>query len=232
LQTWAAGASVEQRLPSGVGVDLEHRFWFNPELRSADAIIPGVIALVMTMSGTLLTALIVSREWERGTMESMLASPARLAEMLLSKLLCYFVLGMGSMVLALLMAVTLFELPYRGSLLALAPAAGLFMAFALGFGLFISTLARSQFVAAQVSLLVTMLPAVMLSGMVFDISSMPRWLQVATFIVPARYLVSILQTLFLAGDVWPVLLPNLAALAVAAVITNAATLAVTRRRLD
>jgi ABC-2 type transport system permease protein len=232
LSTWAAGVSAERRLPSGVGVDLEHRFWFNPELRSADAIIPGVIALVMTMSGTLLTALVVAREWERGTMESMLASPAKLTEMLLSKLGSYFVLGMGSMVMALVMAVTLFQLPFRGTLLALAPAAGLFMAFALGFGLFISTLARSQFVAAQVSLLVTMLPAIMLSGMLFDIASMPRWLQAATFLVPARYLVSILQTLFLAGDVWPVLLPNLGALAVAAIITNAATLAITRRRLD
>jgi ABC-2 type transport system permease protein len=211
---------------------LQHRFWFNPELRSADAIIPGVIAMIMTMSGTLLTALIVSREWERGTMESMLASPAAMAELIFAKLGCYFLLGMGSMLLSLLLAVTLFDMPYRGSIAALAPAAALFMIFALGLGLFISTVARNQFVASQAAFLATMLPAMMLSGMLFDIDSMPRWLQIVTYAVPARYLVSILQTLFLAGDVWPVLLPNMAGLAVAAALAIAATLAVTRRRLD
>jgi ABC-2 type transport system permease protein len=232
LATWLGGEIGERRLAVPGGVELQHRFWFNPELRSADAIIPGVIAMIMTMSGTLLTALIVSREWERGTMESMLASPAAMAELIFAKLGCYFLLGMGSMLLSLLLAVTLFEMPYRGSIAALAPAAALFMIFALGLGLFISTVARNQFVASQAAFLATMLPAMMLSGMLFDIDSMPRWLQIITYAVPARYLVSILQTLFLAGDVWPVLLPNLAALAVAAVLAIAATLAVTRRRLD
>ncbi len=188
--------------------------------------------MVMTMSGTLLTALIVAREWERGTMESMLASPARMAELILAKLGCYFVLGIGSMAVSVVMAITLFQLPFRGGLLALAPAAALFMVFALGLGLLISTIARNQFVAAQAAFLTTMLPAMMLSGMLFDIASMPRWLQIITYAVPARYLVSILQTVFLAGDVWSVILPNLAGLAVAAVIAMAATLAVTRRRLD
>ena len=104
--------------------------------------------------------------------------------------------------------------------------------FALAFGLFISTVARNQFVASQVAFIATMMPAMMLSGMLFDIAAMPRWLQIVTFAVPARYLVSILQTLFLAGDVWAVILPNLAALAAAAALAMAATLLVTRRRLD
>ena len=123
-------------------------------------------------------------------------------------------------------------MPFRGSLVALVPTAALFMIFALGLGLFISTIARNQFVASQAAFLTTMMPAMMLSGMLYDIASMPRWLQILTYAVPARYLVSILQTLFLAGDIWPVLLPNMAALAVAACATVAATLAVTRRRLD
>ncbi len=232
LATWLAGEMGERRLTAAGGVDLQHRFWFNPELRSADAIIPGVIAMVMTMSGALLTALIVAREWERGTMESMLASPAAMGELILAKLGCYFLLGMGSMALAVVMAITVFGLPFRGSIAALAPAAALFMIFALSLGLFISTLARNQFVASQAAFLTTMLPAMMLSGMIFDIASMPHWLQILTYAVPARYLVSILQTLFLAGDIWPVLLPNMAGLAAAAALAVAATLAVTRRRLD
>jgi ABC-2 type transport system permease protein len=232
LATWLSGQATERRLTAAGRIDLQSRYWFNPELRSADAIVPGIIAMVMTMTGTLLTALIVAREWERGTMESMLASPAGMAELTFAKLGCYFVLGMGSMAMSVLMAIGLFGLPFRGGFAALTGAAALFLVFALGLGLFISTLARNQFVAAQVAFLTTMLPAMMLSGMLFDIASMPHWLQLFTYIVPARYLVSILQTLFLAGDVWPVVLPNLLGLAAAATIAVSATLLVTRRRLD
>jgi ABC-2 type transport system permease protein len=232
LQVWLAGQARERRLAPIGGIDLEYRDWFNPELRSADFIVPGIIAMVMTMTGTLLTALIVSREWERGTMESMLASPARMAELIAAKLGCYFALGMVSMGGAVTLAIALFGLPYRGSIGPLAAAASLFLIFALGLGLFISTLARNQFVASQLAFLTTMMPAMMLSGMLFDIAAMPRWLQFVTYAVPARYLVSTLQTLFLAGDVWAVVLPNLAGLGVAAILAVSATLVVTRRRLD
>lgn len=165
-------------------------------------------------------------------MESMLASPARMAELILAKLGCNFVLAMGSMALSVLMAVFLFGVPFRGGFLALALATALFLTFALSFGLLISTLTRNQFVAGQLAFLTTMMPAMMLSGMLFDIAAMPHWLQLVTLFVPARYLVSILQTLFLAGDIWAVILPNLAGLAVAAAIVVTATLAITRRRLD
>lgn len=232
LQTWLAGQITERRGVPVAGIAFEHRYWFNPELRSADAIVPGIIAMVMTMTGTLLTALIVAREWERGTMESMLASPARMSEITLARLGSYFVLGMGGMAISVLLAIGLFGLPFRGGVAALAGASALFLVFALGLGLFISTLARNQFVASQVAFIATMMPAMMLSGMLFDIASMPHWLQLLTYAVPARYLVSILQTLFLAGNVWPVLLPNLAGLAAAAALSVGATLAVTRRRLD
>ena len=232
LLTWAAGRAQEQRLLPAGGISLEHRYWFNPELRSADFIVPGMVAFVMSMVGTLLTALVVAREWERGTMESMLASPARMGELIAARLTCYFGLGMLGMAVSVLLAILLFGLPFRGSLLVLGAAASLFLLFALALGLFISALARSQFVAAQVAFLTTMLPALMLSGMLFDIASMPVWLQALTHIFPVRYLVSILQTLFLAGTVWPLILPNLAALGVAALAGIGATLAVTRRRLD
>ncbi len=232
LQTWAAGRAGEKRLLPAGGISLEHRYWFNPELRSADFIVPGMVGFVMSMVGTLLTALVVSREWERGTMESMLASPARMGEIIAARLSCYFGLGMMGMAASVLMAILLFGVPFRGSVLVLGVAASLFLLFALALGLFISTLARSQFVAAQLAFLTTMLPALMLSGMLFDIASMPGWLQALTHIFPVRYLVSILQTLFLAGTVWPLVLPNLAALAIAALVAVGATVAVTHRRLD
>jgi ABC-2 type transport system permease protein len=232
ILSWAAGRAQEKRLPLPGGITLEHRFWFNPELRSADFIVPGMVAYVMAMVGTLLTALVVAREWERGTMESMLASPARMGEMIAARLICYYTLGMLGMAASVLMANLLFGVPFRGSLAVLGVAASLFLLFALAFGLFISALARSQFVAAQVAFLTTLLPALMLSGMLFDIASMPTWLQALTHIFPVRYLVSILQTLFLAGTVWPLILPNLAALALSAAVAVAATMAVTRRRLD
>jgi len=232
LQVWMSGQQQELRLLAAGGIDLQHRDWFNPELRSADFIVPGVIAMVMTMAGALLTAGGVSREWEHGTMESLLASPAGMGEIILARLGCNFALGIGGMVVSVLMSQLLFGVPYRGGFLSLAAAVSLFLIFALGLGLFISTLARSQFVAAQIAFLTTMMPSFMLSGMLFDISAMPRWLQIVTYFVPARYLVSILQTLFLAGDVWAVILPNLAGLAAAAVVTVTASVAVTRRRLD
>jgi ABC-2 type transport system permease protein len=232
LQVWLGGQLTEKRQQLAGGIDLQYRDWFNPELRSADFIVPGIIAMVMTMAGTLLTAGSVSREWEHGTMESMLASPARMSELILARLICNFALGIGSMIMSVFIATVVFDVPFRGGIVALSAAVSLFLLFALGLGLFISTLARNQFVAGQLAFLTTMMPAMMLSGMLFDIAAMPSWLQFVTYFVPARYLVSILQTLFLAGDVWPVILPNLAGLAAAAVITLAATLLVTRRRLD
>ena len=232
LQVWLSGQQHERRLVAPGGIDLEYRDWFNAELRSADFIVPGIIAMVMTMAGTLLTASGVSREWEHGTMESMLASPARMGELILARLACNFGLGIGSMIMSVLIAIVVFDVPFRGGTVALAAAVSLFLMFALGLGLFISTLARNQFVAAQLSFLTTMMPAMMLSGMLFDIAAMPHWLRIITYFVPARYLVAILQTLFLAGDVWPVILPYLVGLAIAAVVTLTATLLVTRRRLD
>ncbi len=230
--SWLAGTTAERALTQPGGISLETRFWYNPDLRSTNFIVPGIIVLVMSMTGTLLTALIVSREWERGTMESMLAAPATMVELAGAKLGVYFVLGMASMAVAAFLTVTVFGVPLRGSVLLLALISALFLIFALAQGLFISTIARNQFVAAQLSFITTMMPSMMLSGMLFDIASMPRWLQILTYFMPPRYFVSALQTLFLAGNVWSVLLPNLTGLAVAAVLATVATLAVTRRRLD
>jgi ABC-2 type transport system permease protein len=155
-----------------------------------------------------------------------------MAELVGAKLGTYFVLGMGSMAMSVLITVFVFGVPLHGSLFTLFLTAALFLIFALAQGLFISTLSRNQFVAAQIAFLTTMMPAMMLSGMLFDIASMPHWLQIVTYAIPARYFVSALQTIFLAGDVWSVLLPNLVGLTVSAALTVAATLAITHRRLD
>ncbi|HVJ43402.1 MAG TPA: ABC transporter permease [Dongiaceae bacterium] len=190
------------------GVVLEHRYWFNPELRSTSFIVPGLIAVVMTLVGALLTAMIVAREWERGTMETLMASPASVLEVMLSKLLSNFVLGMMAMAVSVILGLVLFQVPFRGSFLMLALVSALFLISALALGLLISTVARNQFVAAQITFITTYMPALMLSGLLFDIASMPQWIQDLTHIVAARYFVACLQTLFLAGDISAVLLPN------------------------
>jgi ABC-2 type transport system permease protein len=208
LQAYAAAQGREVKVP----VAAEYRVWFNPALRSRNFLVPGLVAVIMTLIGALLTALVVAREWERGTMEALMVTPIRISEILLGKLLPYFVLGMGGMLLSVAMAVWQFEVPLRGSFWLLLAASAVFMLVALGMGLLISTVARNQFVAGQIAILVTFLPAFILSGFIFDIGSMPVPIQAITHLVPARYFVAILQTLFLAGDVWPVVLGNAAAL--------------------
>ncbi|MBU1769653.1 MAG: ABC transporter permease [Alphaproteobacteria bacterium] len=193
----------------GPPIDVSQRMWFNPGLQSRYFLVPGAIAIVMTMIGTLLTALVVAREWERGTMEALLATPMRMIEFILSKVLPYFLLGMGSMALCTVIAVTAFGLPFRGSIFALFAIAAAFLLPALGLGLFISAGTRNQFVASQVALLASFLPTFLLSGFIFEIGSMPWPIQALTYAVPARYLIPALQTVFMAGDIWPIILPNI-----------------------
>ncbi len=208
------------------------RVWFNPALRSRDYLIPGLIALIMTLIGALLTALVVAREWERGTMEGIMVTPVSRTEILLGKLIPYFVMGMGGMAMSTAMAVHLFDVPLRGSLAVLLAAGALFLLTALGMGLVISVLARSQFVAAMVAIITTFLPAFILSGFLFDIRSMPSIIQVLTHIVAARYFVAILQSSFLAGDIWPVILPNVLGLTVLCIFFLSIALLRFRKRLD
>ena len=230
-QRWLAHRRAAEGHGETPAVRLESRVWYNPGVDSSHFIVPGLVAIILTLIGALLTALVVAREWERGTMEALFATPVRPREILLGKLIPYFLLGMGGMALSVVMAVTLFQVPLRGSVLVLTAAAAVFMVTAVGMGIFISTLARNQFVAAQAAIMITMLPAIILSGFIFDIAAMPQWVQATTYLVPARYFVSILQTLFLAGDVWPVIGPNLAALALFAAALLALSARGTRKRL-
>ena len=216
--TWLEKVARVRGRALNIPTDLEFRIWFNPAVRSTNFLVPGLIAVIMTLIGTMLTAMVVAREWERGTMEALMVTPVRMKEILLGKLIPYFVLGMGGMFLSVAMAVWLFRVPLVGSFWALTLASALFMLAALGLGLLISIVAKSQFVAGQVAILISFLPAFILSGFIFEISAMPEVIQWITHVVAARYFVAILQTLFLAGNIWPVLLPNAFALLILAVL--------------
>lgn len=213
-------------------LQLEQRIWFNPEVRSTDYLVPGVVAVVMTLIGSLLTALVIAREWERGTMETLLVTRISVIELLAGKLIPYFILGMAGLFISLVMARILFAVPMRGSLLLLLAVSALFLLVALGMGLAISTLFRSQFVAALVALVVTFLPAFLLSGFIFDIRSMPLIIQGITRLIAARYYVAMLQTLFLVGDVGSIMLINSLYLALMAIFFLAITYIKTDKRLD
>lgn len=200
VDTWLN--RVDGRTPPAPLLTLTPRFWFNSELESKASIAPGAIAIVMTMIGTLLTALVVAREWERGTMEALISTPAGIIEILVSKLLPYFVLGLMATYVCALLVHWVFQVPFEGSWLALTVLSSAFLLPALGQGLLISALTRNQFLAAQIALFSGFLPAFLLSGFLFEIESMPRLIQLITHIVPARYFVSSLQTVFLTGDLW------------------------------
>ncbi|MFA5521936.1 MAG: ABC transporter permease [Castellaniella sp.] len=229
VQGWRAGLDIGAPVQS---VLLEPRYWFNPELESRRALIPGAIAIVMTIIGTMLTALVVAREWERGTMEAVLSTPASVIEILTGKLLPYFALGMLSTLGAAALAVFVFGVPMRGSLPALLLLSAVFMIPALGQGLLISALVRNQFLAAQIALFTGFLPAFMLSGFLYEIGAMPAPIRAITLVVPARYFVDSLKTVFLAGDIRPVFLPNLAAMAAIGALFFMLAKRVTRKNLE
>jgi ABC-2 type transport system permease protein len=174
--------------------------------------VPGSIAIVMTLVGTLLTSLVVAREWERGTMEAVMATPVTAAELLIGKIIPYFLLGLTAMTICVLLAVLVFGVPFRGSVVALYALSAAFLMPALGQGILISAVTRNQFLASQVALMSGFLPAFLLSGFLFEIDSMPRVIQWITYVVPAGYLIPSLQTVFLAGDIWPMFLRAIAVL--------------------
>jgi ABC-2 type transport system permease protein len=213
-------------------IAIEPRFWFNPELESRRFLVPGSIALIMMMIGSLLTALVVSREWERGTIEALLATPVGIVEFIIGKLVPNFLLGLCAMAVCILAALFVFHIPLRGSLLALIGFTSVFLIVALGIGLLISTVARTQFLASQMALLVAFMPGLYFSGFLFEIASMPWPLRAFSTIVPAKYFVRGLQTIFLAGDLASVLVPCTLVLLLMSAVLFALTARYTRQRLD
>jgi pyoluteorin transport system permease protein len=213
---WRARLAAEGRASAGQPVNVQSRLWFNEANDSSYFLVPGLVVLVMTLIGGLLTAMVMAREWERGTLESLLVTPVRSDEILLGKTLPYFVLALFGFALCVLSAKFLFHVPLRGSIAVLLGASMLYVLVALGIGLLISSWVKNQLVASQLTMLATFMPAFMLSGFLFDLRSMPTVVRLITYALPARYYVALLQSVFLAGDVWSVILPNTLMLAVMA----------------
>jgi ABC-2 type transport system permease protein len=213
-------------------VDTRLRVWYNPELQSKNYIVPGLIAVIMMVIAALLTSLTIAREWERGTMEQLIATPIKVAELVLGKLLPYFAIGMIDVVLAVLAGTLMFGVPLRGNPALLFGLALIFLLGALGLGMVISIKARSQLVASQVAMVLTFLPSFLLSGFMYDIGNMPGWLQAVTYAFPARYFVTILKGIFLKGVGLAVLGLEVAFLAVFALLVTTVALVTFRKRLE
>jgi ABC-2 type transport system permease protein len=199
-------------------VSIETRTWYNEDLESSAFIIPGVLALVMSVIGAFLTSLTIAREWERGSMEQLISTPVSAMEIMLGKLTPYFILGMFDVLVCAVIAIYWFHVPFRGSALTLLFSSALFLVVVLSLGFFISVVAKNQFAASQIALLITFLPAFLLSGFLFSIEQMPIALQWITRIFPARYYVSLLKQVFLKGTPTALLYADLIPLAVFALV--------------
>jgi ABC-2 type transport system permease protein len=199
-------------------VSVETRTWYNEDLESSAFIVPGVLALVMSVIGAFLTSLTIAREWERGSMEQLISTPVSAMEIMLGKLAPYFILGMFDVIVCAVIAIYWFHVPFRGSYVTLLVSSALFLVVVLSLGFFISVLAKSQFAASQIALLITFLPAFLLSGFLFSIEQMPVVLQWITRILPARYYVSVLKQIFLKGTPTALLYADLIPLAVFALL--------------
>ena len=199
-------------------VSVDTRTWYNEDLESSAFIIPGVLALVMSVIGSFLTSLTIAREWERGTMEQLVSTPVTALEVMLGKLIPYFVIGMFDVTVCALIALYWFHVPFRGSFLTLLISSALFMVVVLSLGFFISVVAKNQLAASQIALVTTFLPAFLLSGFLYAIEQMPVVLQWITRILPARYYVSLLKKIFLKGSPTALLYADLVPLAVFALM--------------
>ncbi len=232
INQWAQRRFNEGQ-PSILGpVKIEARLWYNTANNSRYFLVPGLIVQVMTLIGAFLTALVMAREWERGTLEAMFVTPVRVGEIMIGKTVPYFLLGLCGLALCLLSAKYLFDVPVRGSVALLALASMLYLLVSLGIGLLISSAVKNQFIASQIAVLTTFLPAMMLSGFMFDLRSLPVFVRMITYLVPARYFVDLLQTLFLAGDVWAVILPNTAVLIAMAIFFLGFATHITHKQLE
>ena len=215
-----------------VAIDVRSRNWFNPTLESRWYMVPGLIAVIMAMMSALLMSLTVAREWERGTMEQLLVTPVRPAEIVIGKLVPYFVIGLLQLALITAAGAALFGVPLRGSVPSLFAISGVFLVGALGQGLLVSIATRQQQLAMQVALLTSMLPALLLSGFMSPIASMPVVVQHITRIVPARYFLVVLRDLFLKGSPLSAMWPEIAALAIFAVLMLVACASRFKTRMD
>ncbi|MFZ1100118.1 MAG: ABC transporter permease [Steroidobacteraceae bacterium] len=231
IGAWAARQSAEGLGAVSGPVMVQNRMWFNEANDSHYFLVPGLVVLVMTLISAFLTAMVVAREWERGTFEALFVTPVRSEEILLGKTIPYFGMGMVGLSLCVLAAKFLFDVPLRGSLAVLLGASMLYVMVGLGIGLLISSAVKNQLVASQLTMLATFMPAFMLSGFLFDLRSMPVLVRLLTYLLPARYYVETLQTVFLAGDIWAVIVPNAVVLVLMIVVLGLVSRSIMHKRL-
>ncbi len=227
---WLNTSKFQRFTPTPV-VNSELRVWYNQDLNSHYFILPGSISVTMTLIGILLTALVVAREWERGTMEALLSTRVRKIDIVLGKYIPYFTLGMVSMMFNVFLCVGIFKVPFRGNYLVLFTVSALFLFTLLGVGLTISSKLKNQFLASQVSLGIGFLPALLLSGLMFPINSMPKFFQILTGILPPRYFITFIESEFMAGTVWRLVFVNAVFLTVLGLILFALVYKSTDMRL-
>ena len=213
-------------------INTEIRTWYNPDLNSHYFIVPGSIAITMTLIGILLTSLVIAREWERGTMEALLSTKVRAIHIVLSKYIPYFILGMLSTAFNLFLCVFVFQVPFRGSYFMFFLISGIFLFTSLGIGLMISTALKNQFMASMVALSLGFMPALMLSGLMFPINSMPVFFQYLTMIIPPRYYISFIESEFMAGGVDEIRLANTFYLTLLGLLLFAGVYKKTQMRLE
>lgn len=225
----AISAGLRPQVPL---ITTQPRFWYNEQLESRFFLLSGSLAIIMTLIGSLLTALVVAREWERGTMEALMSTTVSIGELVMAKVIPYFALGMISMAICVVISIVFYDLPLRGSFLVLALVSALFLFCALGLGLMISTITKNQVFAYQITLITAFLPAYILSGFLFEIHSMPQWIQWLTYIIPAKYFVQSLQSLFLVGNVWLLILYDMIPIVAIGLVFFLITAAKTAKRLD
>ena len=215
-----------------VGIQIDAISWYNPELKSRYFILPSSIAIIMTLIGMLLTALVIAREWERGTMESLLTTKASKLQIILAKYISYYGLAILSASFCTFLSVIVFDVPFRGSLLIYFITSSLFLFVSIGMGCLISTLTRNQFLASVAAAMFGFLPAVILSGGLFEISSMPPIIQIITNIIPATHFVPIIKNLFMAGNIWPIILTESLNLLIFGLILFVLLHKITKERLE
>jgi ABC-2 type transport system permease protein len=221
VETYASGvfhkhmATVKPEKPGGMNII--NRLWFNPTTASINFLMAGALTMVISIVGTFLTSLVIAKEWETGTMEALISTPVSIGEIIVSKTVPYFGLCILSLAFSLLCGTIVFRIPFEGSLLAMLFVSSIFITVSLLIGILISTSAKDQFVAAMGAVTVTFLPTFMLSGFVFEISSMPLWLQLLSYVFPAKYYVSSMRTICMAGDIWEIILKDSAVLGLMAI---------------
>lgn len=226
-----ANASKFTATGTAGAITVINRMWFNGENSTTWYFVPGLIVLIMTLVGVFLTALVMAREWERGTLEALFVTPVQPAEILLAKMVPYFCIAMLGFTLCLLASQFLYEIPMQGSLFVIIFCSMLYLLTALGIGLLISSVTKNQFLACQVSLIVSFLPAVMLSGFLFDLRSVPPFISAVGQVLPPTYYMQLLKTLFLAGNNWPLIIKNCLILVFYMVFFWILALKVTKKRI-